>query len=253
VVEGEDGPCVRADLHYYESHPMAARLVEEAERGVGGMGLSHDARAAKERFDPAARRLVIERLASVASVDLVRRPATNRNLWESAPVNDDLPPMDETAAADPAAGTDLKAGLLAALSPMLDEAFESGDAGKAVAALKDFIKLHAKHTGGGGADPVPEADEDAADGKADPDKTEAVKELAALKHKLAVRDLCEQAGVKADKPLLESLEALPLETGRKLVEREKARGAGARPTSGGPGGGGAAVPTGAAFVSSIRD
>jgi hypothetical protein len=76
-------PCVRADLHFYTTHPLAERVVEDVQRGLGKFGLSHNAAAARERVDRGSRRLVIESLALVRSVDLVDNPATNRNLWEA--------------------------------------------------------------------------------------------------------------------------------------------------------------------------
>lgn len=255
----EDG--IRADLHYLDSHRTTAAVLEDVERAIGVFGLSHDAEAGRERFDRQSRRLVIESLKSVKSVDLVRKPASNRNLWESGDMKTvrqvieslDLsgrwgdwrkrlledhvmgPAMD--AAAPDAGSGDLKGALMAALTPMLDDAFESGDPAKLIAALKDFVKLHAKHTGKGDAEPEEpktEADEDGDKDDAKPDdvKTEALKdENEKLKHKLKVRQLCEEAGVaKPDKVLLESLEAVPEATARKLLEREKARG-GDRPRS----------------------
>lgn len=79
-VEGSD---VRADLHYLKAHQLAESVAEDVERKLGVYGLSHNATAGRERFDRTARKLVIESLASVRSVDLVDRPATTRNLWES--------------------------------------------------------------------------------------------------------------------------------------------------------------------------
>ncbi len=57
----------------------------------------------------------------------------------------EMPVMDEPPA--DATDGDLKSALMSAITPMLDDAFETGDATKLIAALKDFIKLHAKHTG----------------------------------------------------------------------------------------------------------
>ncbi|HJZ58388.1 MAG TPA: hypothetical protein VKE74_25830 [Gemmataceae bacterium] len=85
---GRDGqPGIYADLHYFKTHPLAQSVIEDVERGLGGFGLSHNAASdcQRERVDRATRHLVIECLAEIRSVDLVDRPATNRNLWESAP------------------------------------------------------------------------------------------------------------------------------------------------------------------------
>jgi hypothetical protein len=80
-IEGDD---TWADLHYLKTHPLAESVLEDVERGLGVYGLSHNATAAKEHFDRNAKRLVIDEIGAVRSVDLVDRPATNRNLWESS-------------------------------------------------------------------------------------------------------------------------------------------------------------------------
>jgi hypothetical protein len=253
---GDDG--IRADLHYLKSHGMAERVVEDVERGLGVFGLSHDASSAAERFDDGAKRLVVESLAAVRSVDLVRKPASNRNLWESHAVKktfrellealeltptrnkwrkrlleDDAlaGPMDAPMDAPEEGDDGVDAGIKKAAMAIIDD--DSKDAMQKLADLKTLLMAHEKITG----EAEPE-DPPADDAASDPTKTESVKpdaEVAALKHKLAVRDLCEAAGVKADKPLLESLEVLPLDTARRLVEREKARGG--SPRSSGFGGG----------------
>lgn len=78
-VASDDG--LRADLHYLKSHPMANRVCEDVERGMGVFGLSHNADAGASRVVNG--KLVIESIAKVHSVDLVDKPATNKNLWES--------------------------------------------------------------------------------------------------------------------------------------------------------------------------
>lgn len=57
----------------------------------------------------------------------------------------DAPIMDEPPAEQ--TDGDLKTALMSALAPILDEAFETGNSDKACSALRDFIKMHAKHTG----------------------------------------------------------------------------------------------------------
>lgn len=259
---GADG--IRADLHYLKSHAMAERVCEDVERGLGVFGLSHDASAARERFDRASRRLVIESLAVVRSVDLVRKPATNRNLWESLVdktttlrelledltltparrkwrtrlLEDDVmaPTLDAPIDA-PADSSDPDDALWTGFKAALDKLFEQYKDGtldaKAVGKqVVEYLKAHDKLTGDSEPE-APAADEGAStDTDSDPDKTEAAKdELAATKHKLAVRELCEELNVRPDKTLLESLEHMPLDKGRKLVEREKVRGG--APKSGG--------------------
>lgn len=294
-LEGEAGKeCVRADLHYFESHPITARVLEDVERGLGVFGLSHDASAGRERFDSASKRLVIESLSAVRSVDLVRKPATNRNLWEShegktmakttlrelleglklTPVRrkwrnrllemGEMPGMDTMDApmdAPEAGGDDpddaLWSGFTAAINKLLEK-YASGemDSKAAVKAIGDYLKTHEKLSSSSEpAAPDVEEEEEEEDYGSDKMKTESVKrENDSLKHKLAVRTLVEEAGIKADKALLESLEELPLASARKLVEREKARGPGGSPrSSGAPKGGGGAVPTGKDFAASIRE
>lgn len=55
---------------------------------------------------------------------------------------------------------DLMDALMDALDPLLEDAFETGNSEKACSALRDFVKLHAKHkSGGGSAAPEPDADD----------------------------------------------------------------------------------------------
>lgn len=74
------GEGVYGDLHYIKAHPLAESVVEAAERMPNLLGLSHNAsgdmvyRGGKE---------VVEDVTHVRAVDLVRRPATTRNLFES--------------------------------------------------------------------------------------------------------------------------------------------------------------------------
>ena len=76
-------PVTFGEIHYLKSHPMAGSVAEDAERGTGIFGLSHDAYAGSERVDKARKKLVIESLKSVNSIDIVTKPATNRTLSES--------------------------------------------------------------------------------------------------------------------------------------------------------------------------
>ena len=285
----EDG--IRADLHYLKSHPLAERICEDVERSLGVYGLSHDARAGRERFDPASKRLVIESLNAVMSVDLVRKPASNANLWEgqqpmsttlrqlledrrpklSKPrrkwadrlLEDDMmaPAMD--APAEVADGGDeedaLWSGFQAAIQKVMDS-YKAGecDAKEAGKKIADWIKAHDKLTGNEEPEEPVKEEADDAGKKSDEDKTESVKELAAAKHKLAVRELADDLGIRGDKTLLETAEKLPdLAAARKLFEREKARGGSPRSsgfTSGGNGAGNGKAPADAKeFASSIKD
>lgn len=177
------GACVRGDLHYLKSHPQSAAVVEDVKRGLGVFGLSHV--AAWGRAEVKGGRLVVESLSAVRSVDLVDRPATNRNLWES-----ESPPVDKTpltlrtllesrrkdlskarrawvtwllegdgdpgdAVVDAAAAGDTPADPNAAMREafrtsalaVLDAVFEgSTDLNEAIKKIKDLLTTHAKLT-----------------------------------------------------------------------------------------------------------
>lgn len=75
-------PAIWGDLHCLTTHPMYPRVLEDVEKQLGVYGLSHNAAASKERMDRDRGLLVIEEIGIVRSVDLVDKPATNRNLWE---------------------------------------------------------------------------------------------------------------------------------------------------------------------------
>lgn len=279
-------PAVWADLHCVPEHPMTPRVLSDAEKGIGTYGLSHNATSAAERFDAASKRLVIEELDAVRSVDLVLRPATGRTLWESETVkttlreviegltltpkrakwrrhlleDDALAPAMDAPMDAPAAGEEGDAAWAGFMQEIegIGEKFKSGEmdaktAGKKVMAI---FKAHDSLFGEGEPETEPEADD--ADGDGKPDVSESLKENAVLKHRLAVRELCEELTVAADKTLLESLEALDLPKARKLLEREKARGTGTgRPrgsgfTPGGKGKPGRKV-SGQSFVDAITE
>jgi hypothetical protein len=70
---------VYADLHYLKSHPMAERVCEDAERGLGVFGASHNADG---MGDTQGGEFVISNIIELRSVDVVTDPATVKNLWE---------------------------------------------------------------------------------------------------------------------------------------------------------------------------
>jgi hypothetical protein len=76
-----EGKGIYADLEYLETHPMARRVCEDAERGLGLFGLSHNADGEGREDDD--RVFIVEHILDVRHVDLVADPATNRNLAES--------------------------------------------------------------------------------------------------------------------------------------------------------------------------
>ncbi len=74
---------VFGDLHYIEAHPLCEMILERAERGIGVFGLSHNAVGTLSDKTPAGGPDVVESIDAVHSVDVVTRPATNNNLFES--------------------------------------------------------------------------------------------------------------------------------------------------------------------------
>jgi hypothetical protein len=129
----------------------------------------------------------------------------------------DAPAID--APPDDADTGDLKTALIAAITPMLDDAFESGSSDKACAALRDFVKLHAKHTG------------KAADDKpADPPADDAAEESKKAKpDPWAVLRECQEADYAASPAELETLALQPDPAKRAAFVREqKAKAANAR-------------------------
>jgi len=68
-----------ADLHYVTSHPLAASIVERAQKFPRNFGLSHDAEV---EAVPSGEFQQVQRITAVNSVDLVTRPATNQGLFE---------------------------------------------------------------------------------------------------------------------------------------------------------------------------
>jgi hypothetical protein len=72
---------IYADLHYYSSHPLARRIVEDAERGLGGVAMSHNSDGVCET--DADGTVVVTEITEVRSVDCVTDAAAVKNLWES--------------------------------------------------------------------------------------------------------------------------------------------------------------------------
>lgn len=68
-----------ADLHYVTTHPLAASIVERAQKFPRNFGLSHDAEV---EAVPSGDLQEVQRITAVNSVDLVTRPATNEGLFE---------------------------------------------------------------------------------------------------------------------------------------------------------------------------
>ena len=87
-----------SDFHYVKSHPMAERVCEDAERGMGVFGFSHNADG---KGDHEGGVLVISEITEVRSVDLVTDPATVKNLWESTVAQTTLRQLVEQSAVKP--------------------------------------------------------------------------------------------------------------------------------------------------------
>lgn len=89
------GEGLFADLHFNPRHGLAEQLIWDAEHAPENVGFSHNVQAQTARRD---RRLVVEKITKVQSVDLVADPATTRGLFESQA------PVGGTQAAGPDAG-----------------------------------------------------------------------------------------------------------------------------------------------------
>lgn len=75
---GDDGAY--GDIHYLQNHPMAGVILERAERMPESFGMSHNAEGRVVRQNG---KLIVEDVAKVHSVDIVREPATTEGLFES--------------------------------------------------------------------------------------------------------------------------------------------------------------------------
>lgn len=221
VHTGSDGRP-RATLNVLKSDARSPKVFELAKRNSRAFGLSHVAYC-KTRFENNIE--IVESIESIESVDIVADPATNKGLFEGktqgkstvskislkkfgerfgpkwgpkkwgdfTKLCEDMGSTyaDAAMVSEPAAEVetpDLKTALMEALSPLLDEAFESGDATKAAAAVKDFVKLHSKHTGKSDAGGSTEASTDAAE---ESRKQAATAEATAFREAHA---LCESMG-----------------------------------------------------------
>jgi len=86
VAVGADG--VYGDLVYLKSHVLAEQVCEAAERMPRQLGLSHNAEGYVVTRDG---KTIVEGISRIRSVDIVRSPATNRGLFESADEGDERP------------------------------------------------------------------------------------------------------------------------------------------------------------------
>ncbi len=78
IRERQNGAALYGDLHIKESHPLAKAVIESIEDGTAEFGLSHNARC-----DFNADETEVVKIFEVNSVDLVDKPGTTHNLFES--------------------------------------------------------------------------------------------------------------------------------------------------------------------------
>lgn len=235
----ENGDTItRANLHYIRGKDVSNTLVEEAKRGLGAVGLSHNAVPSKSRIENG--RLLIEGLAQVKSVDVVTKPATSRNLMESV-MDETTPPMADTAPAAPVdaqmgdPGEMIWSGFKSAIMAVLDG---EGTSDEKLTKIQKYLKAHHKLSkdsdmSADGSDDMPADDtsDDMGDMPSDeesddyeegePVAKESV-ELAQLRSKVAVMELCESLDYKAPAPVMKALLLLESEQDRReLIEASK--------------------------------
>lgn len=235
---------IRADLHYLKSHPLADRVCEDVERGLGVYGLSHHAISDRDRIDRKAGRLVIENIVAVRSVDLVRNPATNKNLWESLTVpttlraliegltltpardkwrrrlleDDDMAPaMDAPMPAEPAAGEEGDAAWQGFMQEIqaCGEKFKAGEIDAKTAGKKIVAMLKAHESLFGADEPADEPADDSGGDDVDDDKKEsdedAKKNSYGSDDKQESQELRQLRAEKGVRTLCESLSFAPTE------------------------------------------
>lgn len=234
---------VYADLHYLKTHPMAARVVEDAKRGLGVFGMSHNADGEVERQGGTD---VVGRITEVRSVDLVSDAATVSNLWEGRTVakkhvkrlvemyEDEMPAGAAPVAADGGGHED---DLFAAFKKLRDEDPEKAN--------KILAMLKAEMGGGGDDEPVPEEDDSDKDKKDDEPKKaeEGRKRPPAGLTEAKAKQYCAVAGVDASKEVLEALVGSPEEKALSVLVLLKKSPGNGKPGSSAPrSSGGSRVP-----------
>ncbi len=256
---GPDGRP-RADLHVLTSHPMAARVLEAAERNPALFGLSHVA-VARTRMDKGTE--VIEAIQSVESVDLVAEPATTKSLYEGtmpttlktfleavggrrapaakkwakskvvremdemgAPM--DLPPPPPADMPEPDADEATTNAFKAAISAVVDKAMSGGmDPKEALSKIKTLLRSHGDINGDGTVDG---ADIDAADDTDAPaEELEKAESKGVQKGKQLVYEAIKTAqavGLPADPETLDLIGSFPADritaVAKKLAEAKSA-------------------------------
>lgn len=157
ITESAGGDGAVGNLHYLKSHAATPVIIERIRRGFP-IGLSHNARGVESRKNGKA---MVESVNTVRSVDLVRKPATNANLFESEDValseavkNDAFKPYTGLveltedygdAMVAPAAGgseASIKAAFRTACNAVLDD--DSLDVAAAIKKLRELMKSEDK-------------------------------------------------------------------------------------------------------------
>lgn len=232
IVDDPDGPAVRGNLYFNRAHPASAMVVEDVERKLGRCGLSHHAFTAKARVHEG--RYIVESIGEVRSIDLVTRPATNKNLFESVEsktmkftfrqvlesrkdkfpktvkrlleMDDAIPAMPATdAPVDSAQAID--EAFVSAMKALID-GYASGSVTDAdmVAKIKQLVKAH-KGINGGGKDEDMETETPADDAKQESLKLKRENE--------ALKCLLESGITKPSSILLKALQSLDSDADRK--------------------------------------
>lgn len=244
---------VYADLHYLKSHGSASVIVERVERGFP-IGLSHNADG---KVNQRGKKTMVESIHRVHSVDLVRNPATNKNLFESEnrtmektvreileaefpgkTAGCKLLEMDDGAMAAmpvdvPAEGSSddqIWSAFKASIMAVVDD--DSMDTKSTLKKIGEILKAYDKlsgsatsggesggATGGGSAEKKPVAE--STEVKTDPQLTALLESVNRIERRETARGLMDEFSIGPDSALLESLVKLPTETEmRKLCERE---------------------------------
>ena len=226
------------DLHFLKSHPLAEMVCEAAERFPQTFGLSHTANGDVRLVDGVE---VVERITAIESVDIVRRPATNKGLFESMSAtkkqitireslakfpNDSraaaacrLREMDEYGAATVAEPASADDAVTSAQKSLVDAVLSDPNlsAGEKAAKIKTILTAMEKMS-------TQQAKPEAATGS-DAAMNESVSrltaELARTQRQLAIREAADQHGVKLTDAQRKLLDSVPTDQVAALVESWK--------------------------------
>jgi hypothetical protein len=272
-VYSRGGELYARQMHVMSSHPLSKNLLEAAERNPKLWCLSHHAHGSYRRTSTGE---VIEEIVEVHSVDLVRKGATTKSLFEGhamklseyitalklsashrravkelleddtmygdAPMPEDAPmPAEDAPAADHTEA--LKGGFMASISALAQQTLDGTlDEGEGCKKIMKLLKAHGKLAAGGDAASGGEEEVEEMDDTA----TDDVKESAELKARVAeleaqadVRELCESLSIKPGKTLLAAACKLPADQRRELLEEYAADSRPGKPRTQKPGAGAA--------------